>query len=606
MRLMRSHPLLVLAFLATWVACGGEDLVTPTTGELTVSVSTSGEEPDADGYILSLDGQPWTSLESNGSGTFTVPEGDHTVELGGVAANCSVGGERARGVRVLADQDHSVSFEVTCVSTAGGVTVTTSSTGPQPDDDGYSVDIDGGEPQTIGINAAVAFTGLTAGEHVVELQGVADNCTVAGENPRAVTVVAGAMAETVFEVTCVATLGGITVSTSTTGPGTDTDGFTARVDDGTEQPIGLNGSFAFTGVLAGPHTITLGGVAANCTVEGENPRSVDVPVGDPVAVAFRVSCTSGVAQWTTMNSGTNADLPDVWGTSASDMFVVGELPVDRNGDVASVIMHFDGAAWTPQFTEVDLMLRGVWGSTANDVYAVGFDFAGDARMLRFDGTRWSEVPGFGAGANEEIALFSLWGSSSSDIFAVGSAFDGVDRTSLIFHYNGSGWERMTVSGPVAPALTDVWGSSPSDVYAVGRDAGSQNGVIIHYDGGGWTPVLQLEDLLLNAVWGTAEDDVYAAGFRVDRNFNVTGVILHFDGTDWAPAEIPPSDVINELWASAADDVFAVGAGGAVLHFDGSGWTTTNPTTSDLFGIWGLSASDVFAVGAAGTILRGTP
>ena len=107
-----------------------------------------------------------------------------------------------------------------------------------------------------------------------------------------------------------------------------------------------------------------------------------------------------------------------------------------------------------------------------------------------------------------------------------------------------------MSGPVAPALTDVWGSSPTDVYAVGRDAGGQTGVILHYDGSGWSPVFQLDDLILNAVWGTAADDVYAAGFRVDQNFNVIGVILHFDGTDWSEADIPPSDVINELWASA--------------------------------------------------------
>ena len=291
---MRSRqPLLILAFLASWVACGGDDLVTPTTGELTVAVSTSGEEPDPDGYTLALDGQPWTSIESNGTGTFTVPEGDHTIELGGLAANCSVAGGLARGVRVLADQDNSVSFEVICVSTAGGVRVTTATTGPEPDADGYAVHIDGGDPQTIDINTAVAFTGLAAGDHALELQGIADNCTVAGENPRGVTVVAGEMVETVFEVTCVATLGGITVSTSTTGPGTDNDGYTARVDDGPEQPIGQNGSVALTGIVAGTHSVTLGDVATNCAVEGDNPRSVDVPVGDPVPVAFRVSCTSG-------------------------------------------------------------------------------------------------------------------------------------------------------------------------------------------------------------------------------------------------------------------------------------------------------------------------
>jgi hypothetical protein len=603
------QPLLLLAFpaaMASWLACGGEDLVTPTPGELVVTVSTSGEDTDTDGYAITLDGQPAASIEPNGTHSFTVAEGDHTVELSGVAANCSAAAGLTQDIRVIGNQDNPVAFDIVCVTTAGGLQVTAVTTGPQEDADGYGVRVDGGEAQPTGVNASLTFTGLPAGDHSVELESVAENCTVGGENPRTVTVIAGQMVETRFDVTCVATLGGIAVATSTTGPGTDDDGYAVKVDDGPEQPVGLNGSVVFTGLAAGTHNVTLDGVAANCTVEGENPRAVEVPVGDPVTVDFRVSCASGVSQWTTMNSGTNADLPDVWGTSASDMFVVGELPLDANDRVSSVILHFDGAAWTPQLTQTDLMLRGVWGSAADDVYAVGSDDGGDARVLRFDGARWSDVPGLTVQAGEQTELLSIWGSSESEIFAVGSTFNGVELGTLVFHYDGTRWQRMTVNSEFNPPLADVWGSSPTDVYAVGRVPGARIGVILHYDGTAWSSVFELDELALNAVWGTAEDNVYAAGFRVDRNLRAIGVILHFDGTDWSEVEIPPSEVINELWASAADDVFAVGNGGTVLHFDGSGWTSTNPTTPDLLGIWGLSSSDVFAVGAAGTILRGTP
>ncbi len=539
--------------------------------------------------------------------TLTVAEGDHTLELAGLAANCSVAAGVTRSVRVVANQDTPVAFDVVCMSTAGGLRVTVVTTGPQQDADGYGVEVDGGAPQTVAANASVMLTALRAGDHVVRLLAVAENCTVTGENPRTVAVVAGDVVEVVFELTCIATLGGVLISTSTTGSGTDDDGYTVRVDDGPEQSIGQNGTLVVAGLAPGTRAVTLGGVASNCAVDGENPRAVEVPAGDPVPVEFRISCASGVRQWTMMTSGTTADLPDVWGSSASHVFVVGELPVDANDDIASVIMHFDGTAWRPQLTATNVMLQGVWGSSENDVYAAGFDLGGNATMLRYDGSQWSEVPGFEAGPSELLFLRAVWGNSASDIFAVGTSVDGPFSSTLIFHYDGNQWQRMPPpSGRAASELTDVWGSSGTDVYAVGFDQGAGAGVILHYDGGGWTPALERDGLRLNSVWGTSADDVYAAGFRFDDDFNVFGTILHFDGDDWSDVDLPPSDVLNQLWASSPDDVFAVGFGGTVLHYDGSGWTKTNPTTTDLFGIWGLSSSDVFAVGAMGTILRGTP
>ena len=61
-----------LVFMASWLACGGDDLSAPATGQITVTVSTSGEELDADGYTLSLDGQSGQSIEPNGTRTVTV------------------------------------------------------------------------------------------------------------------------------------------------------------------------------------------------------------------------------------------------------------------------------------------------------------------------------------------------------------------------------------------------------------------------------------------------------------------------------------------------------------------------------------------------------
>ncbi len=57
---------------------------------LTVNISTVGANFDADGYTLSITGQRDEPIEINDTRTFSVLRIDHTVELLGVAGNCTV------------------------------------------------------------------------------------------------------------------------------------------------------------------------------------------------------------------------------------------------------------------------------------------------------------------------------------------------------------------------------------------------------------------------------------------------------------------------------------------------------------------------------------
>ena len=86
--------------------------------------------------------------------------------------------------------------------TPGSLEVTASTTGSTLDPDGYTVTVDGGAGQSLAINGSATFTGVTAGDREVELTGVASNCTVAGANPRSVTVAGGATVSTSFDVAC--------------------------------------------------------------------------------------------------------------------------------------------------------------------------------------------------------------------------------------------------------------------------------------------------------------------------------------------------------------------------------------------------------------------
>src|SRR5882762_1656311 len=87
--------------------------------------------------------------------------------------------------------------------------------------------------------------------------------------------------------------GNLTASASTTGSSLDPDGYTVGVDGGPGQPIASNGgSVMFSGLATGSHSVSLSGVALNCTVSGGNTRTVMVPSGGTATVPFSATCTT--------------------------------------------------------------------------------------------------------------------------------------------------------------------------------------------------------------------------------------------------------------------------------------------------------------------------
>jgi Tol biopolymer transport system component len=84
-----------------------------------------------------------------------------------------------------------------------GIAVTTRASGSSFDADGYAVKIDGGRDTPIGISTTEELTVYGEYEsHVLELTGVADNCTVVEPNRRTLQIRSGLAASTQFDVEC--------------------------------------------------------------------------------------------------------------------------------------------------------------------------------------------------------------------------------------------------------------------------------------------------------------------------------------------------------------------------------------------------------------------
>ncbi len=282
----------------------------PTTGSLSIAVATSGVALDPDGYSVTIGEAAPRSLAVNG--TLVVADlaaGDWVVRLGGLANNCALQGDNPRSIFVPGGGSAQVSLAVTCTATTGSVNVVVATNGTALDPDGYTVALGGGQPQPLGINAGLTLTEVAAGERLLALGGVANNCAVAGGSSRTVMVPAGGSVNAAFSVSCSATTGSLSVSAATSGTALDPDGYSVTVGSSAAQPLGVNGSFTLADMAAGDVTVALTGIANNCSVSGGASRTATVPAGGSASVAFAVSCTAttGNVVVTTSTSGTQID-----------------------------------------------------------------------------------------------------------------------------------------------------------------------------------------------------------------------------------------------------------------------------------------------------------
>ncbi|MBW2211162.1 MAG: hypothetical protein JRG67_08955 [Deltaproteobacteria bacterium] len=112
MKFRLSFTLVALALVAA--GCGDDDPAPPTTGAIGVTTVTTGDDIDADGYTLSVDGNNGGAIGVNA--VVIIPDltpGTYSIGLGGVAANCAVQ-NNPRDVDVTAGLTENTQFDVAC------------------------------------------------------------------------------------------------------------------------------------------------------------------------------------------------------------------------------------------------------------------------------------------------------------------------------------------------------------------------------------------------------------------------------------------------------------------------------------------------------------
>ncbi len=143
------------------------------------------------------------------------------------------------------------------------------------------------------------------------------------------------------------------------------------------------------------------------------------------------------AKLTEHASGTTATLFGVWAASPTDAWAVGGTPtgtgLDGGVGESDVLLHWDGSAWTPSPLPQKLGRTHfkVWGSSADDVFVVG-EAATIWHLNRGMGGAWTLAPQLAHGS-----LLTVNGCSATEVYAVG----GRD----VLRYDGKSWAPLAVT-----------------------------------------------------------------------------------------------------------------------------------------------------------------
>jgi hypothetical protein len=313
------------------------------------------------------------------------------------------------------------------------------------------------------------------------------------------------------------------------------------------------------------------------TPEPYIPPSTEGPCGE-------TTWPEGYSGWEVVCAAADAGhFLSVWGSSPSDVYIVGGKPSKEGIPGETAIWHWDGATLAPIESPGKERAWWVFGTDADHVFVVGERGLGLVRE-----NRGPFVP-FETGTDRTI--FGLWASSPERLYYVSGDFvDPAARGEL--HVRTPEGAQKIEGEPFASytgrALFKVWGAGET-VFAVG-----ENGAMFRLAGGRWSRLSTPNDrdAILTAS-GFSATEVYAVGGRG------RGVIWGWNGvevTDLTPIDRPLPGIMG-VHAAPDKQLFVSGENGLLATLT-SGVLHEEPqyTEHALHAVWGHEGGGAWAVG----------
>jgi trimeric autotransporter adhesin len=281
-----------------------------------------------------------------------------------------------------------------------------------------------------------------------------------------------------------------------------------------------------------------------------------------VGLRSRIIARYNGSEWRALQTATQT-LNDVW-VGPGGGIAVGQ---------AGTILRLEGETVRAVQSETTKDLFAAWGFADGTMLAAG----AEGTLLRWDGTRWSQV----AGTNATETFVDIWGADPRDFFVVA-------RSSRIYRYvNGA----LTPSGGPFHAVESklrLAGTSNTNLFATGL-------TLYTFNGTAWNPpAYPGSPMPINAFAGSAfgtPDDLLMGTEQ-------GGVFARRSATaPWRPLTFTVHH--SGVWTAPSGRAYITSQLGRLIRVDGATaeeLRVDQPPPGGLTGVWGTTEDNVFVVG----------
>ncbi len=218
------------------------------------------------------------------------------------------------------------------------------------------------------------------------------------------------------------------------------------------------------------------------------------------------------------NIGTNETVEQIWGSSNSDIYFVGN---------EGTIVHYDGADFVKMESGTEVDLTDIWGVSNSEIWVAGRDNYGSV-ILNYDENEWTIY------YKKDLSLDSYTLPQNSILLSISSIWTNVNMDSIIAVGAWGGFSVNKLNGKANWSYKRRWdnlfdntgyplktrGRSKNDIFICG-----DMGHIMHFNGNSWKRFdnfYEHEGLWLNGI-AFSENYTYFIGSNLFiKSFSTNG------------------------------------------------------------------------------------
>lgn len=310
----------------------------------------------------------------------------------------------------------------------------------------------------------------------------------------------------------VITTGTMAAIIETSGPDKNVDGYSLSIDGGDEISAEITDTVYVLQLEEGSHTAKLTGMLSNCSLNGDNPRSLNISVGDTVETTFTISCKEVLNNKIVFAS-------------------------NRDGDFELYSMNEDGSS-PQQLTQNSFYVDAYSGISFNGtqiVYARDEGNSYKIHVMNADGSNDQVL------TSDSTSYLPSWSPEGSKIVFASNMGQGSDYD--IFVMNSDGTNKVNITSSDSLELDPSWSPDGSKIaFISNRGDDTDNEVYVMNPDG--TGVIQLTDNTAADTFLEWSPDGSKIAFTSNRGGNEDIYIMNNDGTG-----------TQQLTNNTADDFF---------------------------------------------------